>query len=56
LRMKLVRGRVFDRTDRTDTRPVVVVSQSFAAKYWAGQDPIGKRCDVPRARILRGST
>jgi putative ABC transport system permease protein len=43
LRMKLVRGRVFDRTDRADTRPVVVVSQSFAAKYWPGQDPIGKR-------------
>jgi len=43
LRMKLIRGRVFDETDRANTRPVAIVSQSFASKYWPGQDPIGER-------------
>lgn len=43
LRMKLVRGRTFDATDRADTRLVTIVSQSFASRYWPGQDPIGKR-------------
>jgi len=43
LRMKLVRGRVFDDTDRADTRPVAIVSQSFATRYWPGEDPIGRR-------------
>jgi len=43
LRMKLIRGRVFDETDRADTRLVAIVSQSFAARYSPGEDPIGRR-------------
>lgn len=39
----MLRGRAFTERDRADTEPVVVVSESFAAHYWPGQDPIGKR-------------
>lgn len=40
---KLLAGRDFGRLDTADSMPVVIVNQSFAAKAWPGQDPIGKR-------------
>jgi predicted permease len=39
----LLRGRTFGPDDRLETQPVAVVSQSFARKFWPGQDAIGKR-------------
>jgi predicted permease len=42
----IVRGRAFVETDeneRSTTRKVAIVNESMAAKYWPGQDPIGKR-------------
>jgi len=43
LGLRLLRGRVFNDTDR-DTAPLVaVVNDAFARKYWPGEDPIGKR-------------
>lgn len=47
LGIELRRGRVFDERDRADAPPVAVVSESFAARIWPGQDPLGKRIDVP---------
>ena len=38
----LVRGRVFDESDRG--RNEVVVSESVARRFWPGQDPIGRTC------------
>jgi predicted permease len=38
----LLRGRDMDLTDRADTEPVAVVNQTFAERFWPGQDPIGK--------------
>jgi predicted permease len=38
-----VAGRVFSADDRPATAPVVIVNQSFAERFWAGQDPIGRR-------------
>lgn len=43
LRIRLRRGRVFDRGDSLSTAPAAVVSQSFADRYWPGLDPIGRR-------------
>lgn len=37
------KGRGFDRTDRAESAPVVVVNERFAAKFFPGQDVIGKR-------------
>ncbi len=39
----LLRGRYISEDDNTNTQLVVVVNHEFAAHYWPGQDPIGKR-------------
>jgi predicted permease len=36
-------GRVFSDADGVSGPPVAIVNQSFAGKFWPGQDPIGKR-------------
>ena len=41
LGIPLLRGRVFTAEDRLGSMPVVVVSQTFAARLLAGRDPIG---------------
>jgi putative ABC transport system permease protein len=38
-----VAGRDFSNADLPNARPVAIVNQSFVAKYWPGQDPLGKR-------------
>ncbi len=40
------KGRVFNDDDRLGSAPVVVVDENLAARYWPGQDPIGKRIRV----------
>jgi predicted permease len=39
----LIEGRDFSTRDSLSTSGVVMVSESFARRYWPGQDPIGKR-------------
>jgi predicted permease len=39
----LVMGRGFASSDTTDTPRVVLINRAMAARYWPGQDPIGKR-------------
>jgi len=39
----LMQGRDFSVRDSLSTSGVVMVSESFARRYWPGQDPIGKR-------------
>lgn len=36
-------GRVFTDADGVSGAPVALVNQSFAGKFWPGQDPLGKR-------------
>jgi putative ABC transport system permease protein len=40
---RLLRGREFSETDRADAPPVCIVNESFARRFWPGQDPLGKR-------------
>ena len=61
IRIPLVRGRPFRETDTADTPAVVVVNQTLAARYWPGQDPIGKRmrlqsADGPWAQVVGVAT
>lgn len=42
LGIPLVKGRLLDERDRAGTN-TVLVNQAMAAKFWSGQDPIGKR-------------
>jgi putative ABC transport system permease protein len=39
----LMQGRDFSIRDSLSTSGVVMVSESFARRYWPGQDPVGKR-------------
>jgi len=43
MRVPMVSGRGFTAADREGAPQVVVVNETFAARYWPGQDPIGKR-------------
>ena len=43
LQTPLLRGRAFDGRDVAGSRPVAIVSEAFAERFFAGQDPIGQR-------------
>jgi predicted permease len=43
MRIPLLRGRTFAETDVRKATPVIVVSQSFAQKYFPGEDAVGKQ-------------
>jgi putative ABC transport system permease protein len=42
LRIPLIKGRFFDRSDTPSSVPVAIVNSSLAKKFWPGEDPIGK--------------
>ena len=44
--IRLVRGRLFDRTDAGNNVRRVIISDSMARKYWANEDPIGQHIIV----------
>jgi putative ABC transport system permease protein len=39
----VVRGRSFSREEEVEPRPVAIVSRALAARFWPGEDPIGKQ-------------
>jgi len=46
MKMTLTRGRAFTARDRVGGPRVAIVNEAFAARYWPGQNPIGKRIRV----------
>ena len=40
--IEIVRGRNFDDADRSDTQPVVIVSEAMARRFWADGDAVGR--------------
>jgi predicted permease len=46
MRIPLLRGRAFEPSDGEGTAPVVLVSAATAARYWPGEDPVGKQVRV----------
>jgi predicted permease len=49
MRMRLLRGRLFDRRDSDTSTPVVIVDERLARRFWPGADPIGKRLFTPNS-------
>jgi putative ABC transport system permease protein len=47
LRIPLVRGRVFTEQDAEKAMPVAVVSESLVRKFFANEDPVGRRIRIP---------
>lgn len=43
MRVSVVEGRAIDARDRVGTRMAAVVSQSFASRFWPGQNAVGQR-------------
>jgi predicted permease len=43
LRLPLAKGRDFTEQDSKENQRVVIVNQTFAERYWPGQEPIGKQ-------------
>lgn len=43
MRVRVIDGRPIDSRDRVGTQMTTVVSQSFARRFWAGQNPVGQR-------------
>jgi putative ABC transport system permease protein len=44
--IRLLRGRVFDAGDGENAPKAVVINEELAARYWPGEDPVGKRIDL----------
>ncbi|MFI5309648.1 MAG: ADOP family duplicated permease [Gemmatimonadales bacterium] len=55
MRIPVVRGRALAATDDGGAAKVAVVSETFAARMWPGEDPIGKRVSLgdPTLRAFR---
>jgi predicted permease len=43
MEIPLVLGRPFSAEDETDKRPVAIINQKMAARFWPGENPLGKR-------------
>ena len=46
LGIKLLRGRFFDWSDNSSAQPLCIVDDTLAARYWPGQDAVGKRISM----------
>jgi putative ABC transport system permease protein len=58
MRIGLLQGRTFTTRDMADSTPMIVINQTFAARHWPNEDPIGKRIrwgvstDDPLATVI----
>jgi putative ABC transport system permease protein len=52
-RTPILRGRAFAATDTAQSRPVVIVNETTARRYWPGADPIGKHLANSRDNVQR---
>jgi len=52
-RTPIRRGRAFTAADTAQSRPVVIVNETTARRYWPGADPIGKHLANSRDKVQR---
>jgi putative ABC transport system permease protein len=53
--IRLLKGRTFNEQDRAESTPVCMVDETFAAKHWPGENPVGKRVKFGRLQDKDGS-
>ena len=49
MKIPLVKGRFFSTADTASSTPVAIIDERLAAKFWPGQDPIGRRLYLPES-------
>jgi putative ABC transport system permease protein len=49
MRIPLKSGRLFNSRDRKDSKPVVLINDTFARKYFPNENPIGQRLQIGQA-------
>jgi putative ABC transport system permease protein len=52
MNIPLLEGRNFRDADDANVDPVVIISESFARKYWPHEDPIGKSISILRETVV----
>ena len=53
LQIPLLAGRAFDRSDRPDSPPVAIISESLARKLWPDENPIDRQLSTGSVRGVR---
>ncbi len=53
MRIPIVQGRAFDRSDTLSSTAVAIVNQAMAQKYWPNRNPIGGRIQVNGTQMLQ---
>jgi len=53
MNISVLEGRNFSDADDAKTDPVIIISESFARKYWPHEDPIGKSISVRREPVVQ---
>jgi putative ABC transport system permease protein len=48
MNIALIKGRFFDDRDVATSQPVAIIDETMQRKYWADEDPIGKRLSFQR--------
>ena len=46
MKIDVITGREFEPQDTRDSRPVLIVNETMAARYWAGRDAVGGRVRI----------
>ena len=54
MRIPLLKGRFFNEQDRASTTYSMIIDESFARRFFPGEDPLGKRIDEDGSRSGRG--
>jgi putative ABC transport system permease protein len=54
MRIPLLKGRFFNEQDRASTTYSAIIDESFARRFFPGEDPLGKRIDEDGSRNRRG--
>jgi putative ABC transport system permease protein len=56
LRIPLLQGRMFTRTETLERRDVVLINQALAKKYFPGQNPVGRKITIDMRQVNTPST